>query len=118
MIYKEERKYFGEMANLYNSVTGIMTGIIQIRPEERHVGFPHLHYCRNIKLVHSVFAKFTISENADEVLLVEIKGMVINSKELKNIKCFITKNSKALIDYYDRSDVIDTKVWIDSLVRI
>lgn len=94
-----------EMANIPPVRTGLK-GIVQIRPEERHIFMPHIHYVRNVKKAEIEFLKITLSKIEDKIEILENKNFKISTKELKQLKIFITHNYKKLHTYYSQAELI------------
>jgi len=116
-MYRYKRKLF-EMANIMPKYSGIEEGTIQIRPEERHINFPHIHYVHNVKKAEFEFIKFSITSNANNIKIIEEKNLTLSSKEKRNIIKFITRNSEKLIEYYNQAEFLDTTDFMLSIKKI
>lgn len=114
---EEDFGYLKEMANVIFKYSGLEKGIVQIRPEEKHKYFPHIHYIENIKEENYKFIKFSISDDINKIRIIEQKNLVISSKQKKAIFKFIVKNAIVLTKYYNREDV-DTIGMLNSIQEI
>jgi len=114
---KRYKRYF-EMANISVKYSGIIEGVIQIRPEERHINFPHIHYVHNVKKADTEFIKFSISSEKDKIAIIEQTNFKISSKEKDKVVKFIYLNSDKLTKYYKQAELLDTADFILSLQKV
>jgi hypothetical protein len=108
---------FVEMANIPIKRTGLKKGYIQIRSEKAHAKFPHIHFVYDLKNSKNEFIKFTINKEIDKIEIVQNK-LNVSTKEIEDIKKFISKNEENLINYYLQGEFIDTDTFLDSLKKI
>ena len=107
-----------EMANIMPKYSGIEEGTIQIRPEERHINFPHIHYVHNVRKADFEFIKFSISSNIKNISIIEEKNLILSNKEKKKVMKFIAKNAIKLIKYYNQAEFLDTTDFMLSIKKI
>jgi hypothetical protein len=108
-----------EMANISPERSGIITGIIQIRPEARHSLFPHIHYVHNIRLQNKEYVKFSISNKRKNIEIIEQKNINLTIDEIEDIETFIIKNNKLLKEYYIQAEfILDTVTFLSSIEKI
>jgi hypothetical protein len=111
-------KRFFEMANIPSKKTGL-SGIIQIRPEERHILFPHIHYVRDVKQAESEYIKVTLNEEKNKIKVIKNKNFKISKKEFELLKIFIERNFKKLETYYNQAEYIpDTSAYLSKFVKV
>jgi len=97
-----------EMANISTKYSGLSRGVIQIRPEERHSIFPHVHFVYNVKKAENEFVKLLLAKNEQDIKIIKAKNISLSSSELKDIKKFIVKNYELLKSYYLQAEFLDT----------
>lgn len=114
-IYKSK---FFEMANITPKYSGVLEGIVQIRPEERHILFPHVHYVKNVKEAESKFVKISLSKKIEDIEIIESKNLNLSKKELDHIKQFLVLNYNLLIKYYNQAEFLDTGDFISNIKKI
>jgi hypothetical protein len=108
-----------EMANISDKTSGIYTGIIQIRPENRHAYLPHIHYTHDIRKQNKSYAKILLSDKEEKIRIIDGKNIKVSNYEMEKIKEFILKNYKKLLDYYNKAEyIIDTKEFLNTLEKI
>jgi hypothetical protein len=107
-----------EMANIPQRKTGLL-GIVQIRPEERHILFPHIYYVRDVKQAEVEYLKVTLNEDKNKIKIIKNKDFKISKKEFESLKLFIEKNFKKLETYYNQAEYIpDTSEYLSKFVKV
>jgi len=107
-LLKENLASLKEMANITPKYSGLKKGVIQIKPELRHVLLPHIHFVWNVKKSENEFIKIKLAFNINDMIIMESKNINLNNKQLEQIKNFIILNYKLLIKYYFQAEFLDT----------
>jgi hypothetical protein len=111
-----EKQLFVEMANIKPQISGIEKGWIRITAIEKpHIMLPHIHYMHNLKKKKE-YVKFNINSNIKKIEILKQK-MEITTEEIEQVKMFISKNAKLLTKYYFQGEVLDTDLFLHSLIR-
>ena len=101
-------KRFFEMANISTKYSGLSKGVVQIRPEERHSLFPHVHFVYDVKKADKKYVKLFLAKDEKDIKIIKSKNLELNSKELLDLKRFIIKNYELLKSYYLQAEFLDT----------
>jgi len=115
---KTEYKQFFEMANIPQKKTGL-NFFIQIRPEERHIYFPHVHCVNKLTKQEEEYVKVSLSKSADDISIIEEHNMKLSNKQFKQLKIFIMKNYDKLFIYYTKAEYIpDSGEFLSNFYKI
>ena len=115
-VLKKEKLW--EIANITSKYSGLKKGIIQIRPEERHKYFPHIHFILNVKKANNEYIKLTLRNNEEDIKIIESKNLTLNNKQLKVLKNFIILNYDRLVTYYNQAEFLDTIEFFNLIKKI
>jgi hypothetical protein len=114
--YLTEAEDLFEFSNIYDRRTGLTNIVVHVY-SQGEVKIPH---GARVK-VSNVYNKFRM----DDCFVVDIKtrsvieGEVkISSKELKQVKNWIDKNKKILIEYWNSGAEMDTDSFLDSIIKV
>jgi hypothetical protein len=116
-MYKQLKPLF-EMANITPKYSGLVKGVIQIRPEDRHIYFPHIHFVWNVKKAENEYIKLSLESNKNKIKIIEQKNIKIDNKQIEIIKDFITLNYSLLKEYYLQAEFLDTGEFFSLIVKV
>jgi hypothetical protein len=117
-LIQEDLTLIKEMANITPKYSGLEKGVIQIKPELRHVLLPHIHFVWNVKKSEDEFIKIRLASKEDNMIIMESKNINLNSKQLQKIKKFIMLNYKLLVKYYLQAEFLDTGDFVIMIKKI
>jgi len=117
-VQGRSNSHLKEMANITPKYSGIIKGIVQIRPEQRHIFFPHVHFVWDVKKAENEYVKISIGDDNEDIYVIEEKNMTLRTKELARVKEFIQANSHLLKKYYLQAEFLDTIELLTNIQKI